>query len=98
MIKISDVPLACNTCLEIKLGSSSVLERCLHLKVFIGVIFMKLLHTTHAANALRFVWSCWKKLPLKRRQIADLFLRVSYASLLPLKKFSPSSKDYLVSS
>ena len=34
----------------------------------------------------------------KRRQIADLFLRVSYASLLPLKKFSPSSKDYLVSS
>ena len=67
MIKISDVPLACNTCLEIKLGSSSVLERCLHLKVFIGVIFTKLLHTTHTANALRFVWSCWKKLPLKKK-------------------------------
>ena len=60
---------------------------------------MKLLYTTQTASATEDCLELLEKLPLKkRRQIADLFLRVSYASLLPLKKFSPNSKDYLVSS
>ena len=98
MIKISDVPLAMQYMSGNKIGKFICLRKMSSLESFHGCY----LHETYSHNShckcTEICLELLEKLPLKRRQIADLFLRVGYASLLPLKKFSPSSKDYLVSS
>ena len=50
-----------------KIGKFICLRKMSSLESFHWCYFMKLLHTTHAANALRFVWSCWKKIAFKKK-------------------------------